>query len=146
MGIRDIEDGAQSPFRRSPWHIYPPEMKPQDWLVPYSGENAVIHHGHSSPDDHSLCGPVVFCCANSQQLFLEAFPDSAEAQASWEFTSSSHITSWIDAGVALLYFVFCDPVRPRGLLAGGLSGDEARQVLNKEVLLEQFGSRATRLR
>ena len=135
-----------SNVRRSPWHIYPPDWKAGTWLVPFRGNNAVIHHGHSSPDDHSLCGPMVFCCAKSQQLFVDSFPDNPASKASWQLTEAEHIATWMDAGVMVIYFVFCDPVRPEGLLAGGLSGDEARQALNREALLEQFSERATRIR
>ena len=134
------------PVRRSPWHIYPDSWQPSQWLVPYLGENAAIHHGHTDPDDHSLCGPVLFCCANSQELYLHTFPESAEAQASWELTQAEHIAAWMDAGVNVLFFIFCDPVRPEGLLAGGLSGDEARQVVFKEIPIEQFAEKAARLR
>ena len=133
--------------RKSPWHIYPENWKPLSWLVPFQGETAIIRHGHSSPDDHSLCGPVLFCCAKSQELFLETFPEGDEAKASsWEITEADHIATWMEAGVKVLYFVFCDPVRPKGLLTGGLSGEEARQTLYKEVPLESYSERASRLR
>lgn len=132
--------------RRSPWHIYPPDWRPSYWLVPYDRDNAIIRHGHTSPDDHSLCGPMLFCCAKSQQLFATSFPDNAAAKATWEMTEAAHIATWMDGGVNVLYFVFCDPVRPEGLLAGGLSGDEARQILFKDSLLEAYAERASRLR
>lgn len=141
-----MDETASSGSRRSPWHIYPKDWKEDHWLVPFSGDNAVIHHGHQSPDDHTLCGPMVFCCANSQRLFMETFPDSAIARASWELTEGDHIAAWIDAGVNVIYFVFCDPVRPRGLLAGGLTGEEARQVLARQLHPEYFAERATRIR
>lgn len=140
------EKQQQTGTRRSPWHIYPKEWKPDYWLVPYIGENAVIHHGHSSPDDHSLCGPMVFCCAKSQRLFVEAFPDSAAAAAFWDMTEAAHIASWMDSGVNVVYFIFCDPVRIEGLFAGGLSGKEARLALYRQVYLEQFSDRAVRIR
>lgn len=139
-------DQENTGSRRSPWHIYPDDWQDDHWLVPYQGSNAVIHHGHSSPDDHSLCGPMVFCCTRSQRLFSEQFPDSEAAQANWGLTRAAHIQTWLDAGVNVIYFVFCDPVRPLGLLAGGLSGEDARQVLNRQVLPEAFADRATRLR
>jgi hypothetical protein len=132
--------------RRSPWHIYPKGWDALDWLVPYTGDNAVIHHGHSDPSDHSLCGPTLFCCANSRQLFIDTFPEGEESNASWEVTGAEHIATWLEAGVQVLYFIFCDPVRPGGLLAGGLNGEEARQVLFKEVLIEHYAGRAARLR
>ena len=132
--------------RRSPWHIYPKDWQDDHWLVPYHGDNAVIHHGHQSADDHSLCGPMVFCCTKSQRLFSEQFPESEAVQASWGLTKAAHIGVWMDSGVNVVYFIFCDPVRPLGLLAGGLSGEEARQVLERKVQPEAFAERATRLR
>ena len=134
---------SESPSHRTPWHILPPDWNALDWLVPYDGENAVIHHGHHDPHDHSICGPSVFCCEKSKQLFTQEFPASAEASAGWGITSAEHIASWIEGGVTQLYFVFCDPVRPKGLLAGGLSGEAAKQALFKEVPLEDFADRAT---
>jgi hypothetical protein len=141
-----MEDNSNPIIRRSPWHIFPQGWQANQWLVPYVGENAAIIHGHTDAEDHSLCGPVLFCCANSQELYLEAFPESNEAQASWELTQAEHIITWLDAGVNVLYFVFCDPVRPQGLLTGGLSGEEARQVVLKVIPIEQFAEKATRLR
>lgn len=141
-----MSEPSDESVRKSPWHIYPPGWKDLHWLVPFSGDNAVIHHGHSDPDDHSLCGPTLFCCAKSQQLFVESFPDSEEAKATWELVEADHIAAWMASGVNVLYFIFCDPVRPKGLLAGGLSGQDARRALHKEVPLEQFADRATRLR
>ena len=141
-----MEEYSNPTVRRSPWHVYPQGWQANQWLIPYIGENAAILHGHTNSEDHSLCGPVLFCCANSQELYLEAFPESNEAQASWELTQAEHILTWMDAGVNVLYFVFCDPVRPQGLLAGGLSGEEARQVVLKEVPIEQFAEKARRLR
>src|SRR5512139_2530209 len=138
-----MENDSNPIIRRSPWHVYPQGWQPNQWLIPYEGENAAIIHGHTDPEDHSLCGPVLFCCANSQELYLEAFPESTEAQASWELTQAEHIISWLDAGVNVLYFVFCDPVRPQGLLAGGLSGEEARRVVVKAIPIEQFAEKAT---
>ena len=142
-----MNEAPNQDVRKSPWHIYPKNWQPLSWLVPFQGENAVIRHGHSSPDDHSLCGPVLFCCAKSQELFLKSFPDSDEAKASsWEIAEANHIATWMDAGVNVLYFVFCDPVRPKGLLTGGLSGEEAHQVLFKQLPLESYSERANRLR
>jgi hypothetical protein len=76
---------------------------------------------------------------------MKEFPNSAEAGASWGITSAEHIASWIERGVTLLYFVFCDPVRPKGLLAGGLSGKAAKRALFKEIPLEDFTDQATRI-
>lgn len=140
-----MSDNELLPARRSPWHIYPHGWKPNHWLVPYEGEQALIHHGHNQANDHSRCGPMVFCCARAQQVFIGHFPNSQPAKANWGLTEAEHIHAWLEAGVNVLYFIFCDPVSPRGLLAGGLSGEQARQVLFREVLVEQYSDNATRL-
>lgn len=130
---------------KTPWHIFPPEWRDLDWLVPYHGANALIHHGHSDPNNHSECGPSVFCCEKSRDLFTREFPNSDEAGASWGITSAEQVVCWFETGVKMIYFVFCDPVRPKGLLAGGLHGDMAKQALLKEISLENFADRATRI-
>ena len=44
-------------------HDYPPGWRRNDWVVPFIGGGACFHHGHDTdPDDHSLCGPSIFCC------------------------------------------------------------------------------------
>jgi hypothetical protein len=89
---------------------------------------------------------VLFCCAKSQQLYLEKAHEGDTAKVTWELTEADHIAAWLDSGVGVLYFVFCDPVRPKGLLTGGLSGEEARQALYKRTPLEAYAEHATRLR
>ncbi len=56
------------------------------------------------------------------------------------------IAEWMDAGVNVIYFVFCDPVRPAGLLATGLVGQAAVDVLLKRVPVTQYAHRPDRLR
>jgi hypothetical protein len=130
---------------KTPGHVYPEGWKPSDWLIPFEGNNAIIHHGHSDPDDHSLCGPTLFCCAKSASRYIDAFPESAEARANWEMTEAAHVAAWLDAGVKVLYFVFCDPDSSEGLLAGGFTNDKARRVLFKVTPIEEFAPRANRL-
>lgn len=131
--------------RRGTQHSYPEDWKADDWLVPYIGEGAIIHHGHEDPDDHSLCGPRIFCCAKAASIYVEMFPDSTEAEANWQLTKASTITGWMDAGVNAIYFVFCDPERPLGLLFTGFFGDTARRVIEKQVPLEEFAEGAERI-
>ena len=145
------------PARRSPrtrsnaHHLYPEGWRSGDWCVPFEdGEHACIHHGHTAPDDHSLCGPSIFCCRKAAELYVALFPDSAEARAEWELTEAAHIATWMQAndkgpGVQVLYFVFCDPIRPDGLLAAGLHRSVARQVLFRRVPLERYAGDADRL-
>jgi hypothetical protein len=51
----------------------------------------------------------------------------------------------MDGGVPQLFFVFCDPACPDGLLVMGLTGKEARDALHKRVPLEQYADMAQRL-
>ena len=124
-------------------HVYPQGWKAGDWVVPFEyGEHACIHHGHTDPDDHSSCGPAIFCCEKAASLYVELFPESIEARSEWQLTEAAHIATWLDAGVNVLYFVFCDPHRQHGVLAIGLAGQHARQVLFKRVSLERYADEA----
>ena len=83
-------------------------------------------------------------------MYMDLEPESAEAHAQWELTEAEHIATWLEPsdtgpGVNVLYFVFCDPVRPNGLLAIGLDRTAARQVLFRRVPLERYADRADRL-
>lgn len=132
--------------RRGTQHSYPEGWEPDDWLVPYTDGGAIIHHGHEDADDHSLCGPRIICCARAAAIHVEMFPDRPETEADWQLTKASTITGWMDAGVNAIYFVFCDPERPLGLLFIGLFGETARQVVEKQVPLEEFAADAERVR
>ncbi len=113
-------------------HSYPKGRKPDDWVVPFKdGEHACIHHGHTNPDDHGLCGPTIFCCAKAASLYVDIFPKGAEARSEWQLTDAAHLATWMDAGVNVFYFVFCDPERSDGLLVMCLIGQYAREVLLK---------------
>ena len=128
-------------------HFYPKKWQTDDWLVPFGdGEHACLHHGHPDPDDHSGCGPTIFCCSKACASYTSLFPDSVEAHADWQLTEAAHIATWMDTGVNVLFFVFCDPERPDGLLVIGLGGEEARQVLIKKVPLDPYAGEAQRLR
>ena len=136
-------------FGRAPrtHHHYPKGWNADDWIVPFGdGEHACLHHGHSDPDDHSGCGPSIFCCSKACASYTDLFPDSVEARADWQLTEAGHIATWMDAGVNVLFFVFCEPERPDGLLVIGLAGDKARQVLLKEIPLDPYAGEAQRLR
>ena len=135
-----------TPQRRPAGHFYPKGWEPGSWLVPYHDDNAVIHHGHTSQDDHSLCGPELFCCARSSQLFVQDHPESAEANAQWGITRREHVQAWMDSGVNVLYLIFCDPRDAEGLLAVGLEGDDARRLLSGDLELRALVGHATKIR
>lgn len=127
-------------------HDYPPSWRRNDWLVPFQGGGACIHHGHDTdPDDHSLCGPSIFCCRRAAARYVTLFPDSSEARANWELTDADHLLSWVSKGVNVFYFVFCDPDRPEGLLAIGLGGEGLPDILYRRVALDEYAARADRL-
>ena len=126
-------------------HILPAGWQPLDWLVPYVDGYACIHHGHERADDHSLCGPSIFCCLKAALRYTELMPDSAEAKAEWTLTEAEHLAGWLKQELQVMYFVFCDPARPTGLLAIGLSGQNLQDVLYKRVGLEAYAGRADRL-
>lgn len=113
-------------------HVYPPEWQDGDWLVPFRQEHAIIYHGHAGHDEedcHVLCGPLVFCCQRSKQLYLERCPQRDLAQADWSAVPATQIVSWMDAGVQIIYLIYCSTELPDGLTAYGLSGKQARDVL-----------------
>ena len=81
-----------------------------EWYVPFQDGHAIIYHGHEDPEDHSLCGPQVFCCPKAAHLLLHIYPNAIPADAEWEFTDSRLLTSWMDdGGPSVYYFFFCDP-------------------------------------
>lgn len=126
-------------------HDYPPGWRSDDWLVPYIDGGACIHHGHTSPDDHSLCGPALFCCRRAAARYVALHPESCEAEATWELTTADHILGWMRHGVQVLYFVFCDPQRSDGLLAIGLGGGGLPNILRRRTSLQHHADGAMRL-
>lgn len=127
-------------------HQIPKSWRPFDWFVPFIDDHACIHHGHGlDDDDHSRCGPVLFCCGKALARYLHLFPQSDEAQAEWRLTPADHIAGWLDKGVAVLYFVFCDPQRPEGLWAIGLAEEPLRQTLYQQLPLESHLDQANPL-
>lgn len=125
-------------IRENVQHNYPPGWDRSDWLVPYYDDQAVVHHSHIDPQDHSLCGPIVFCCRRSAGVYAELYPESAAARSAWRPTQASQIISWIDAGIALINIVFCFEGSPNGLFLIGLSSNEARWTINKEISFDSL--------
>jgi hypothetical protein len=127
-------------------HRFPQRWRLFDWLVPFVEGHACIHHGHTDPDDHSLCGPTIFCCVNAANRYVDLFPQSMEAQATWELTDVEILVDWLGGTPEkVMYIVFCDPQQPAGLLAIGLNGDKLLDVLYKQVPPEAYAAKADRL-
>lgn len=89
-------------------HDYPPGWRPDDWLVPYIDGGACIHHGHTAPDDHSLCGPALFCCRRAAARYVALHPESCEAEATWELPPP--IISWAGCAVACRCSTLCSAI------------------------------------
>ena len=104
-----------------------------DWFVPFIDGHAVIHHAYGGCDEHALCGPLVFCCQNAMDLFLDKYPHSELTGAECENLPADQIVTWMDAGIQALYFIYCAPEMPKGLAASGMSGKQARQSLLKQA-------------
>lgn len=119
-------------------HMFPPAWQPLDWLIPQIGDQFYIHHGHTDPDDHSACGPLLFCCLLAVQKF-QRLPDSPLASLDvWQLKQGRDLAPFLERGAPMLYFIFCDPVRPEGLWAIGLHGETMWQVLFKQKPLEML--------
>lgn len=117
-------------------HTFPATWQPLDWLVPQVEGHFYIHHGHTDPNDHSACGPLLFCCLAAADKF-QRLPNSPFADLDpWQLVRPAELTPFLERGAPMLYFIFCDPVRPEGLWAIGLSGDMMWQVLFKQQALD----------
>jgi hypothetical protein len=81
---------------------------------------------------------LVFCCHRARQRFLDIYPHSDLARADWERLPAGQVISWLDAGVQVVYLVYCAPDVAPGLAAIGLSGKQARQILQKLAPLEEL--------
>ncbi|MGB0389422.1 MAG: hypothetical protein ACPGWR_31770 [Ardenticatenaceae bacterium] len=120
-------------------HTYRNRQQAGEWLVPFRNDRACVYHGHEDSDNHDLCGPQVFCCANSAQLLADLYPSWNDPKIDWQLTPGSHLVTWIpDAGIGIFYFFVCAPDDPNTLLFVGIKSSEARNVLLKRVPLDHY--------
>lgn len=112
----------------------------REWLVPLHHGHAIIHRYRDGCDDQALCGPIIFCCHRAKQVFLTTFLISEFQQAEWSCVPASQIISWMEAGVQVIYYVYCAPNSDGGLLATGLSGKHAHQFLSGQSSEEDLPS------
>jgi hypothetical protein len=126
-------------------HQYPPEWTKGDWLVPVHQGRVVIKHGHTDPNDHSRCGPNVFCCLRAVKVFTDAYPNSPEHASEWRLLSGKEIAGWLGGDRKSIYFTFCDPDSSTDALSIGLRDEAAKEVLEGEVDLEEFAEEASRI-
>ena len=119
-------------------HMFPPTWQPLDWLIPQEGHQFYIHHGHTDPHDHSACGPLLLCCQGAVEKF-QHLPGSPFADRDqWLLKRASELVPFLERGARVLYFIFCDPVRPEGLWFIGLEGETMWQILFKQQPLEML--------
>jgi hypothetical protein len=119
----------------------------KEWYVPFQDGHAIIYHGHEDSDDHSLCGPQVFCCPKAATLLLQAYPETVPANADWEFTEPELLVSWMGPdGPAVFYFFFCDPDDRNAVCFSGVSAPHVRDVLFKRRPLDEYLAVAERIR
>ncbi len=117
-----------------------------DWYVPVADESAVIYHGHENVDDHSDCGPQIFCCPKAASLLLSFAPKSCVAFNACELTDGKHLTSWLSpVGPKIYYFYFCDPDDWQAIYFVGVRVPDVREVLLKRLPLDPYISTAHRM-
>lgn len=126
----------QVKFIRIGPHRFPPTWQPLDWLIPQEGNQFYIHHGHTNPTDHSACGPLLFCCLLAVDKFQRLPGAPLASLDAWQLKQGSELAPFVERGAPMLYFIFCDPVRPEGLWAIGLAGETMWQILFKQQPLE----------
>ncbi len=96
-------------------HTYRGGQQPDQWLVPLQDDGyACFYHGHDDTDDHSLCGPQIFCCHKAASRFLAQYPDTLPATMTFQPMSPASLLAWLSSsGPQVFYFYFCDPVNRR---------------------------------
>ena len=112
--------------------LNPDNWVDREWLVPFHDGHAIIHRYRDASDEQALSGPIVFCCHQSKQLFLETYSSSDFLCAEWFGVPADQIISWMEAGVQVIYYVYCAQDIPGRLLATGLSGKHAYQLVNRQ--------------
>ena len=103
----------------------------RNWLVPFDteGQAAIYIHKHGETDDHSACGPVVLCCERAVAPYRAFAPDLHGRVDRYLTQDGYHLSSWLDNGVGAIYFVLCDPSDDSVGYQFGLSGANARELL-----------------
>lgn len=113
-------------------HLFPAIWQPGDWVAAVT-EGQIAEHCPPEPD---LKGPTLFCCLKAFDLQRQYYPESRVAQAQWRLTRPQEVEAWASSDKRVVYFVFCDPVRPAGLRAIALQGPLLAEVLRRQRPLE----------
>lgn len=117
--------------RHATGHTYRNGQTSNQWLVPLQADGyACFYHGHDDTEDHSLCGPQIFCCHKSASQFLKEHPDMLPATMSLHPMSPDSLLAWLSPdGPKVFYFYFCDPVNRRRVYFQGFSHPLLRPIL-----------------
>lgn len=93
-------------------HWYRHGQQPNEWIVPLTvGDMPVIYHGHSDPEDHSGCGPQLFCCGRSLALYLQIYLHHLPEDVHFQFHTGSEVVEWYRSMTPpMIYFYACDPI------------------------------------
>lgn len=93
-------------------HWYRHKQQPKQWIVPLTeGDMPVIYHGHADPEEHSGCGPQLFCCGRSLALFLEFYRHQLPDDVRFQFLDGLEVFDWYQSMTPpMIYFYACDPV------------------------------------
>ena len=120
--------------------------KAMEWYVPFNDGHAIIYHGHEASDDHSECGPKIFCCPKAAHLLLQRHPDAIPATAEWKFMEGEQLASWMgENGPTVYYLFFCDPKDLTLLRFSGVRAPVVRDVLLKRLTLDSYLENADRI-
>ena len=113
-----------------------PKQQANEWLVPFADGGACIFHGHEDRNDHSKCGPQIFCCPNAVRVLLTRYPAAIRSNAEWEFTLDTHLLTWADP--LIFYFFYCHQDDSDRIYFTGVKKAELRDVLLRKVSLQEY--------
>lgn len=115
-------------------HTYRNGQQPNQWLVPLQTDGyACFYHGHQDSNDHSLCGPQIFCCHKAASQFLAQYPDALSATMTLNPMSPESLLAWLSpTGPQVFYFYYCDPINRHRVYFQGFSPPLLRPVLRFE--------------
>lgn len=118
-------------------HWYRRGQQSNQWIVPLTASMPVIYHGHTNPEDHSHCGPQLFCCARSLGLYLAFYQDHLPDDARFQFFSGAEVFDWYRSMTPpTIYFYACDPVNQQRAYFLSVSEQNAWDIIQFFVPIE----------
>ena len=113
-------------------HWYRHGQERDQWIVPLTaGDMPVILHRHPNPDDHSACGPQLFCCGRSLGLYLDLYRSLLPQDVRFQFLSAAEVDDWYRAmSPPFLYFYACDPLNPHRAYFLSVPEEEAWDIIH----------------